>query len=56
MEYGFNQSSLVEITIAPKHENNFNANAYHPGGDKSFDIDSKGNITFVSFNGKVKQN
>ncbi len=54
MEYGFNQSSLVEIIIAPKHEDNFNANAYHPGGDKSFDIDSKGNITFVSLIEEVK--
>lgn len=55
MEYGFNQSSLVEITIAPNHENNFKANAYHLGGDKSFDIDPKGNITFTSPDGKVKQ-
>jgi prepilin-type N-terminal cleavage/methylation domain-containing protein len=47
-EYGFNKSPLVEITIAPFHEDNFKANAYHSGGDKFFDIDSKGNITIES--------
>lgn len=49
MEYGFNQSPLVDITIGPNHENNFKATAFHPAGDKIFDIDAKGRITFVSF-------
>ena len=43
--YGFIQSSEVQITVSTKNQGNFSAQAYHQGGGGTVNINSSGNIS-----------